>query len=155
MDSIEPSIDTKTCRAEMIRIVEHLFHTMLDRQVAVVAHSLRLADDALTAVISFSGAWHGALCLQCSERQAKLFAQLFMGDDSGERDEERRDVMAELANIIAGNLKVILPHGAQSSLPAVFTGNALPPESAAPIVVQTAFELDKQIFSLVLANDAS
>jgi CheY-specific phosphatase CheX len=150
MDSI---LNPDTCREEMIRIVENLFRTMLAREVETAAKTVVFDDDGITATVSFMGSWTGALSLQCSTRQAKRFAELIMGNGSGNLDEEYRDVMAELTNIIAGNLKAVLPYGAQSSPPSVSTGSELSSGHAkAPVLAETAFELDDSVFLLVLAN---
>jgi CheY-specific phosphatase CheX len=150
MDAI---VNVNTCRDEMIRIVENLFRTMLATEVGSAATTVVFADDGITAVVSFMGSWTGALSLQCSTHQAKRFAELFMGGGSGNLDEECRDVMAELANIIAGNLKAVLPYGAQSGPPSVFTGrSSLTAGAKTPILAETAFELDDGVFRLVLAN---
>jgi len=150
MDSI---LNADTCRDEMIRIVGNLFRTMLATEVGTADKTVVFTHDGITATVSFRGSWTGALSLQCSIRQAERFAELIMGNGNGALDEECRDVMAELANIIAGNLKVVLPSGAQSSPPLVFIGSSLRPGGVpSSVLVETAFELDDSVFLLVLAN---
>ena len=65
---------------------------------------------SLTAIIHIEGAWTGAAVLSCSRRLAQIAASIMFSLDGGEpATEEVRDALGELANVIGGNLKAMLP----------------------------------------------
>jgi chemotaxis protein CheX len=78
----------------------------------------------VTAAVYFAGAWHGAVLLECTRRQARRFAHLLMSIEPPETvDDDVRDALGELANMLAGNLKSVLPPGVVLSMPSVIEGS--------------------------------
>lgn len=75
----------------------------------------------------FFGAWRGFCVVCCESDVAKELTQRFLGMASASPD--------EVANIIGGNVKNLLPRGVDHSMP-VF-GVSIPPTGEA--VVTTAF----------------
>jgi chemotaxis protein CheX len=75
-------------------------------------------DPAFAAAVHYQGAWRGSLVLECNEQQARSWAQALMSLPSVE-DNDARDALAEIANVLAGNLKSVFPSGAVLSMPAV------------------------------------
>jgi len=140
-------------RDGLIQVVEKVFRAMLGTEIAIAAIRWDASPDSITATIDFSGAWRGVLCLQCSERQARQLAQLFIGEECGLSEEEVQDVMGELANIIAGNLKLMLPRGTQHGLPSIVLGQR---QSDVPgphkIAVETSFIAGKDRVSLTFTQ---
>jgi chemotaxis protein CheX len=70
--------------------------------------------------VSITGSWHGHLVYACSTLAAKRAAAAFLAmevDEVGQEDIQ--DVLGELANIIGGNVKAMLPNGCFLSLPTV------------------------------------
>ena len=71
----------------------------------------------------FAGTWKGDLVLECHWPQARCFAQRFLQtEDIDEFSEDIPSTVAELANIIAGNLKSVLPAGVSIGTPSIFEG---------------------------------
>ncbi len=145
---------TEACREAMIRTVERVFSTIMEAKVALASGDWKAGPDAMTAVIDFKGDWRGAILLQCSTSEARHLAVMFLGKDEIDgADEDSRDVMGELLNIIAGNLKPILPKGAQATLPQVVSGPYAPfSRDDAPFVIQTPFSVNKDMFWLTFAK---
>lgn len=80
--------------------------------------------DSVTAAVHFVGDWRGVTLIECTSQQACQFAARFMGiDQPAEIDSDVRDVMGELANMVAGNLKSLLPRGVDLSMPCVVEGS--------------------------------
>jgi chemotaxis protein CheX len=77
--------------------------------------------------VSISGSWTGHVVYASSEAAARKAAAAFlaMGEDEVS-PEDIADVLGELANIVGGNVKAMLPQGALLSLPQV----VLAPETA-------------------------
>jgi len=143
-----------SCSDELIRIVEGVFHTMLETPAEARAGCLATGPDTITAVVRFAGAWQGALVVQCSSDQAKRIARLFTGDEgSDELEAQSLDVLGEMANIVAGNLKVVLPKGTEASLPKVASGHQVPCQNHASCVeIQTQISADNDPLSFLLAE---
>jgi chemotaxis protein CheX len=77
--------------------------------------------------VSITGSWTGHVVYASSSVAAKKAAAAFMAVEVDEvSTEDVADVLGELANIVGGNVKAMLPAGATLSLPQV----VLAPESA-------------------------
>jgi hypothetical protein len=69
-------------------------------------------------------AWRGAVLLECDRRQACQFTHRLMAVPLPEEvDDDVRDCMGELANMLGGNLKSVLPLGVVLSMPSVVEGS--------------------------------
>lgn len=78
-----------------------------------------------TAWVRISGGWEGAIALNCPPEMARMAAvSMFRVEPDAATIEEAREALAELVNIVGGNLKALLPPPCQSSLP-VLTREAL------------------------------
>ena len=76
-----------------------------------------------TGCVQITGAWEGAVTVHCSEALAKvLTASMFMVDPEDTTPEEVGDALGELANMVGGNVKALLPEPCRISLPAVADG---------------------------------
>jgi len=111
-------------RADLASIVEAVFRTMMDIEVQPVETSWTPAPNPVTAAVYFAGEWRGAVLIECTRQQACYFAHRFMGVDTpAEIDDDVRDTIGELANMLAGNLKSVLPRGVGLSMPSVVEGS--------------------------------
>ena len=78
----------------------------------------------MTAVIHISGDYRGGLRLECSRALVRRAGSLMFNlpaDQIGEEDE--RDVVGELTNVIAGNIKALIPGSNLISLPTIIEGS--------------------------------
>jgi len=108
--------------AQAVRIVQNVFETMLGAG-ALPSHAEDLHfESPLTGVVHYAGAWKGALILECSLAQATRWARKLMPLDPPLSIDDASDGLAELTNMIAGNLKPLLPPGVSLSMPAVIVG---------------------------------
>ena len=108
---------------EVARIVESVYRTMLDATAQVVPDTELCLEFPLTAAVQYVGAWKGALILECSSHQAMLWAERLLPVDHPISRDEAHDGLGELTNVIAGNLKPLLPGGVSLSMPAVIEGS--------------------------------
>ena len=110
-------------RADLAQIAVSVFQTMLTVDIVPVDVSWTPQPDTLTAAIYFAGTWKGAVLLECSRTQAFEFTHRLMAIDPPSCiNDDVRDTMGELANMLAGNLKSVLPHGIGLSMPSVVEG---------------------------------
>jgi len=74
----------------------------------------------MVASVSISGVWQGHVVVACSQGAARNAAAAFLAMDSAEvTADDIADVLGELANIVGGNVKSMLPAVCFVSLPTV------------------------------------
>jgi chemotaxis protein CheX len=72
------------------------------------------------STVSITGSWHGHLVYASSRGAATKAAAAFLAMEPDEvGQEDISDVLGELANIVGGNVKAMLPAGCFLSLPTV------------------------------------
>lgn len=107
-----------------VQIVHDVFKTMLQYDVHQSRQDYDSRVNDVTSAIFLGGSWKGAVIVECSEKQCRVFASRLMGIPEPERmDNDVRDAMGELANMIGGNLKSVLPPGTHLSMPSVLEGS--------------------------------
>lgn len=105
-------------------IVQSVFRTMMDLDTSVSAAAWTHSADTITSAVHFVGEWRGAVLVECRLGAASQFTARFMGIAvPAAIDDDVRDVMGELANMVAGNLKSLLPRGVDLSMPSVVEGS--------------------------------
>ncbi|MGC9949359.1 MAG: chemotaxis protein CheX [Bryobacteraceae bacterium] len=111
-------------RDDLARIVQSVFQTMMDLEATASGTPWIHAPDTITSAVHFVGTWRGAALVECGAQPACQFAARFMGIGlPAAIDDDVRDVMGELANMVAGNLKSLLPKGVDLSMPSVVVGS--------------------------------
>ena len=113
----------ETSTEQITQIVESVFMTMMSLDVSPCDASWNPSGDRLTSFVHLTGDWNGAVLLDCNPRQACLFAGLILSMDPPDIvDDDVRDVLGELANMIGGNMKCSMPTGVRLSMPTVMEG---------------------------------
>ena len=128
---MEIEFQVETHAIDVLRIVEDVFRTMLNMDVAPCLAGEPGAQ-VLTASVQFVGEWKGAVLLTCGAKLAQAFAAHLMPAPSGPdgsvsepeaiSKDDIADTLGEVANMIGGNLKSVLPAGVVLSIPAVIEG---------------------------------
>lgn len=105
------------------RVIDSIFSTMMDVEVSVIDAPRAKGGDRVIASVHLEGACNAAISLQCSRRQACEFAGKILCMDTPEQmDNDVRDAVGEIANVIGGNLKVAMGGDVRLSLPTVIDG---------------------------------
>ncbi|MFY9855428.1 MAG: chemotaxis protein CheX [Terracidiphilus sp.] len=105
------------------QIVGSVFSTMMSLEVSPTTATWSLSGDRLTSSVYLTGDWNGAVLLDCNPRQACQFAGRILSMDPPEVvDDDVRDVLGELANMIGGNMKCSMTTGVSLSMPTVMEG---------------------------------
>ena len=79
---------------------------------------------SIGACVLLVGAWQGAVRLDCTTSLAQRAAAALVGKPSQDLSpDEVRDTVGELANMMAGSVKALLPQPTHISLPSVADGN--------------------------------
>ena len=115
---------------ELAQVVETLWQTSLDhvpRRIAMHPQDVVLLAEPVTASVCLRGNFEGVLCLSCPKTLARDIAgQMFRLPVDEISTADVRDAIGEVVNILAGNLKAILPAPCSLSLPEVREGNPSP-----------------------------
>jgi len=105
-------------------IVKSVFLTMMDLDLSNSDKAWHPGGNRLTSFVQLTGEWNGAVLLECSRDQACQFAGKILAMDPPETvDDDVRDVLGELANMIGGNMKCGMAPGVRLSMPTVLDGS--------------------------------
>lgn len=108
---------------ELAEVVASVFDTMLRTDVEESFEVPPPRGEMVTAAVYLTGAFQGAVLLHCPPWQAcGLAAQFLKRTPPSSVDDDVLDVMGELANMIAGNLKSTLLPGTHLSIPSITQG---------------------------------
>jgi chemotaxis protein CheX len=112
-------------REDLETVIASVFVTMMGLEVRPSPEPCPGSDGMLTAAVYLTGEWAGAACVHVEPQQACAFTGHFLGMPAPPAvSDDVRDVLGELANMIAGNLKCTLAPGIRISVPSVTDGAA-------------------------------
>jgi chemotaxis protein CheX len=109
-------------RGDVAALVESVYSSMLGIELRALPPDAWTPEPELTGSLEFSGAWHGKLMLGCTRAQAFDWAVRWTHNPDPPEDDVR-DMVGELANIIGGNLKPLLPKVTRIAFPSVSNGD--------------------------------
>jgi chemotaxis protein CheX len=115
-------IEMSTCRSTVAEVASEVFRTMLELELLPKAEEVHESLSGLTATVQFLGELRGSVLIHCQEAQAIAFASRMLGEPLNHVNDDVRDVLAELANVVGGNLKSIFSPRGILSLPLVAEG---------------------------------
>ena len=116
-------METEVSLDMLAGIVKSVFTTMMGLEVSESDAPFTSQGDRLTSFVHLTGGWNGAVLFECNRHQACQFAGLILAMDPPEAvDDDVRDVIGELANMIGGNLKSGMASGVRLSMPTVMEG---------------------------------
>jgi chemotaxis protein CheX len=134
------SMDTVPTVKDLLVILDQVWASYLDPEG--LDPLLPVDDETVTsdirAWVAITGSWEGHVLVTCSRAQARNLAAAFldMGVDQV-ADEDVSDVLGELANIVGGNVKSMLPSGSTLSTPSyVDHGESSVPAPGAELVAE-------------------
>ncbi|GAB1694710.1 chemotaxis protein CheX [Krasilnikovia sp. M28-CT-15] len=116
------SVDVVVSEAELAEMVEQVWMSYLDPEgvdpLIATGDSTQLCE--VHSSVSITGSWSGHVVYATSTTAARRAAAAFLAMEPDEvSEEDLTDVLGELANIVGGNVKAMLPPGALLSLPQV------------------------------------
>jgi len=115
---------TEVSMEMLSEIVKSVFLTMMDLELSSSETTWHPCGDRLTSFVQLTGDWNGAVLLECSRDQACNFAGRILAMQPPETvDDDVRDVLGELANMIGGNMKCGMTPGVRLSMPTVLDGS--------------------------------
>ena len=124
------SVEVEVNENDLAEMVEQVWESYLDPEginPLIPTYDENQPSEVHSSV-SITGSWTGHVVYASSQRAARRAAAAFLAMDEDEvSEEDLSDVLGELANIVGGNVKAMLPPGALLSLPQV----VLAPEATA------------------------
>lgn len=105
--------------------VSDVFQSMIGNQPEQLDEAPDPAQSGLTAIVSLTGEPAGILSLSCKLTTASKIAALMLGSETAGSEEDARDALGEVCNMVAGSLKSSLPKPedrCQLSVPTVVSG---------------------------------
>ena len=112
----------------VIESTQEVFSTMLMEEVSAEA-PLKIREerfiDSISAIVGMAGASKGAVAVHSPSRVACRITELFLGMEVESLDEDVKDAMGELANMITGSVKSRLEeqgHEIRLSIPTTVDG---------------------------------
>jgi len=117
-------LDMETYREPAVRAVGEIFRTMIDTETWSLREApSHLPEHPIVGAVYLAGEWRGALLLETWAEQAFVWTHKLMSVPAPHSlDDDVRDCIGELANVIAGNLKSLLPAETALSMPSVVEG---------------------------------
>jgi len=92
----------------------------LDIRSGILPGTIDLVGGFCTGKVEISGAWNGVMLLHGSGQLANSAAAVIFSNGHSEvTPQDRSDAMYELTNVIANNIKALLPGPCQLALPQV------------------------------------
>ncbi|WP_433827465.1 chemotaxis protein CheX [Actinoplanes sp. CA-015351] len=116
------SVEVEVNESDLAEMVEQVWESYLDPEG--VSPLIPTYDEnqpsEVHSSVSITGSWSGHVVFASSHVAARRAAAAFLAMEAEEVSEEDiSDTLGELANIVGGNVKAMLPSGAQLSLPQV------------------------------------
>jgi len=105
-----------------VYVTQDVFRIMAKMEVESSPNPFANSAASIDSLIYYIGGASGSLVLECSANVASAFAERVTGSPASSLNEEDvRDAVGELVNMIGGNLKALLPGDTAISTPLVFT----------------------------------
>lgn len=103
----------------IVQFAEDVIASIAGIQAHPIGHEAHQdREDYVSGTVEISGAWSGTVVLHCTPAMARHIASaMFEVDPAAATQDEIKDVLGELANIFAGNVKPLLPGPSRLSLP--------------------------------------
>ncbi len=112
--------------AEIGQVAELVWESVLGVSLVRRTDPLPALDPVMSACVRISGAWEGAVTIECSADFARTAAATMFGVEPPLVSvADSWDAIGELANMTGGNVKALLPEPCRLSLPSVAEGSAL------------------------------
>jgi chemotaxis protein CheX len=138
---------------DVVTITQNIFNTMLEMEADPVPLDCSdERDSEMVGCIQIVGEWCGTVLLKTPVALASTAgSRMLMINEDDVVDADRQDALAELTNMIGGNIKSILPSPSSLSLPTVTNGRdfAMRTFGAKPIS-QAAFQCEQHVFRVVV-----
>jgi chemotaxis protein CheX len=108
--------------AELLGVTEGIWSILLGVGIEPMKDDPGRSEEprVLAGCVAIHGAWEGKVVLECTPKLVRSAAAALLDVDPDQAsDEDLRDTLGELTNMLAGNVKGLLPEPCQLALPTV------------------------------------
>ena len=112
-----------TIEVDVEEITAMIWHSLFDLPLERAGATSSDGAPAVTGFVSIDGAWDGAVILRCPMPLATRVTTAMFQATNTPSFADISDALGELTNMVAGNVKALLPSPCNLSLPAVALGN--------------------------------
>jgi chemotaxis protein CheX len=124
MTDSAPVLDSPVTEEHVAEVATTVWDAFLGLQLERAPGGDQAPVGGMSGVVTISGAWQGAVVLQCSEQHAVAAAEaMFEAEPGSLSSEEVADALGELTNMVGGNIKNLLPEPSSLSIPSVSGGD--------------------------------
>jgi chemotaxis protein CheX len=110
--------------SDVRQLTSEIWGRMLQIELAPSEVTARRGAAGIGACVQITGAWEGAVRVDCSMNLARLATSRFLATEPEQVGiDQIRDAIGELANMSAGSVKPLLPKPCQLSLSSVADGS--------------------------------
>ena len=107
---------------EQITVAQQTIFQIADVMIYPVDERWQSEDGNVRSEIHFDNCWKGIYLLECTRPMALSLASLMLSQqESGLTEADIADVMGEILNTLAGNLKCLLPSDTDLTIPCTLT----------------------------------
>ena len=110
---------------DIVQIIATIWQSLLGIEAVTETDFPVAVSGSMAGCVQITGEWKGAVILSCGEAFAgRAATRMFQTQQQDRNQTDMQDAVAELTNMIGGNLKGLLdlPHACQLSLPSVVAG---------------------------------
>jgi chemotaxis protein CheX len=108
---------------EIRQVAGTVWSSVLGVELVPAARIPPTPERVVSGSVQFTGAWEGAVTIECSAEFARQAAATMFGVDPAAASlADTQDAIGELANMTGGNVKSLLPEPCRLSLPTVVEG---------------------------------
>jgi chemotaxis protein CheX len=112
-----------TIEDEIRDIARTIWTSLFDLAIEAGPDPAGAVQAEVTSLVHIDGAWRGAVVVQCQMGLATALSQAMFQSPDAPTFAEVCDALGEVTNMLAGNLKALLPEPSVLSLPAVARGS--------------------------------
>lgn len=113
-------------------------------------------DLTVAGSVQISGEWNGAVIVSMTWWLARtVTGHMFERNVDDLAADDVADAVGEIANMIGGNIKALLPGPTQLSIPIVVSGGPAPKFPGTEVVQRLHFSIDGEPFDLTLVEVAA
>ena len=125
-----PAVVELIDEATVQEITEQAWLALVGEDEVLVPLPAPLPADALSSWVTITGPWNGTVVLTCGRDTALELTRALLREHAPAvlEDEDVDDALGELANVVGGNVKAVLPGPSALGLPQV---GATPPAGSA------------------------
>lgn len=117
---MQPTMMTPEALAEQFSIAQQVFLCMANIEIAPAPDQISSGGPVIASILQYSEPSEGTMMLECTVGLAYAFTErLMLVPTPKSLDENVRDAMGELVNMIGGNLKGLMPEETCVSTPTV------------------------------------